>query len=125
MIPIQIFLPQVPLNNHSHPQQASWKITTEPEGPSPWLPSATLTTMKRQDTAKPKACCEATLAETTQQVNAIIGEYCDLPFLYPDPKRMSQTTEVFPTESSENNQLQTEHADRQINLTLSRMGKLS
>ncbi len=51
---IPMFLPQVPLNNLCHQQWASWKITTEPEGPSPWLPSTTATATKRQETASKK-----------------------------------------------------------------------
>ena len=78
---------QGPLSNLSLLQQVSWGITTEPEGPSPRLPSRTITVAKKQETAKQKAHCEAALAETIQQMNNMIREYFDLSFLSPEPKR--------------------------------------
>jgi hypothetical protein len=53
---------------------------------------------KKTRDSKQKARHEATLAETFQQVNAMISEYFDLPFLSPYPKRVSQTTEALPME---------------------------
>jgi hypothetical protein len=43
----------------------SWRITTKPEGPSPWLPSTTTTAAKIPETTKQKTCRKAMLAETT------------------------------------------------------------
>jgi hypothetical protein len=70
---------------------------------------------------KQKACCEAMLAEMTQQVNTMIAEYCELHLLLTEPKRVLQTTEASEAFSaniqlqpelqlSANIQLQTEHA---------------
>ena len=86
--------------------RVSWNITTEPEGPSLWLPPSITNTNKQAETAKQKAC-EAMLAEMTQQVNTMIGEYCELHFLLTVPKRVLQTTETSKA-SSANVQLQTD-----------------
>ena len=48
-------LPQGPLSDLGLPRRVSWGTTTEPEGPSPWLPSTTTTVAKRPETAKQKA----------------------------------------------------------------------
>ena len=53
----------------------------------------------------------------------MIDEYCDLPSPSSDPKRASQTTDILPTDSSANTQLQTEHANGQIKLTFSADGQ--
>jgi hypothetical protein len=63
----------------------------------------------------------------TQQVNTMIGENCELPFLSKEPKSMLQTSEASSAnvqlqtelELSANIQLQTERADGQLNLTTS------
>ena len=46
----------------------------------------------------------------------MIGEYCDLPFLSPEPNGVLPKTEATPSKSFANNQLQTEHANGQFNL---------
>jgi hypothetical protein len=80
---------------------------TEQEGPSPWLPPTITNAKERAEIAKQKAHREETLAEMTQQVNTMIGEYCELHFLLTVPKRVLQTTETSKA-SSANVQLQTE-----------------
>ena len=52
----------------------------------------------------------------SKQVNTMIGEYCDLPFLFPEPDRVSPKTKATPSKLLANNQLQTEPANRQFNL---------
>ncbi len=65
----------------------------------------------------------------------MIGEYCELPFLSIEPERVPQMTEASETSSanvqlqtklelSANIQLQTEHADGQLNLTTSADGQI-
>ena len=69
-------VPPISSSNLSLPPQTSVRVTNEPAGPSPWLhPSSSAT----RETAKQKACCEAMLAETTKQVNNLIGEFVNLP----------------------------------------------
>jgi hypothetical protein len=72
----------------------------EPEFPSPWLPPAITNAKEKTETAKQKAHLEATLAETTQQVNTMILEYCELPFLSSEPEIVLQTTEASETSST-------------------------
>ncbi len=60
-----------------------------------------------RETAKQKACREAKLAETTKQVNNLIGEFFIL------PSSPSQESEREPA----NIQLPTKHADKHLNVT--------
>jgi hypothetical protein len=60
-----------------------------------------------RETAKQKACCEATLAETTKQVNNLIGEFFIL------PSSPSQEPEREPA----NIQLPTKNVDEHLNVT--------
>jgi hypothetical protein len=85
---------------------------TEPEGPSPWLPSTNVkskvrpetakqqalpsTNVKskvRPETAKQRARRKTTLAETTQQVNTMIGEYFNLHSFSIDTERASDDSD--------------------------------
>jgi hypothetical protein len=81
------FLPNGPISDTR--QRVSWKITTEPEGPSPWLPLTNAKSKVRPETAKQRARRETTLAETTQQVNTMIGEYFNLHSFSIDTERAS------------------------------------
>ncbi len=80
---------------------------TEPEGPSPWLPPTITNAKERAETAKQKVHREEMLAEMTQQMNTMTGEYCELPFLSTEPKRVLQTIDTSEA-SSANVQWQTE-----------------
>ena len=66
---------------------------TEPEGPSPWLPSTNAKLKERPETAKQKARHETMLAETTQQVNTMIGEYFNLHSFSIDTERASDDSD--------------------------------
>ena len=85
------FLPNGPISDTEH--RVSWKITTEPEGPSPWLPSTNAKSKVRPETAKQRARRETTLAETTQQVNTMIGEYFNLHSFSIDTERASDDSD--------------------------------
>ena len=104
-------------------QRVSWRNTTEPEGPSPWLPLTIIKPKERPESAKQKARYEATLAETTKQVNTMIGEYFDLHSLSTEPERVSNMTTASEA-SSANIQLQTEHVDEQLIHTISADGQI-
>ena len=85
------FLPNGPISDTR--ERVSWKITTEPEGPSPWLPSTNAKSKVRPETAKQRARRETTLAETTQQVNTMIGEYFNLHSFSIDTERASDDSD--------------------------------
>ena len=86
------FLPNGPISDTR--ERVSWKITTEPEGPSPWLSSSNANKSKvRPETAKQRARPETTLAETTQQVNTMIGEYFNLHSFSIDTERASDDSD--------------------------------
>ena len=104
-------------------QRVSWRNTTEPEGPSPWLPLTIIKPKERPESAKQKARYEATLAETTKQVNTMIGECFDLHSLSTEPERVSNMTTASEA-SSANIQLQTEHVDGQIIDITSAVGQI-
>ena len=107
------FLPNGPISDTK--QRVSWRITTEPEGPSPWLPSSNAKSKDISETAKQRARRETTLAETTQQVNTMIGEYfISHSFSSIDTERASDAFQ----------ELQTEHADGQIIDITSADGKI-
>lgn len=100
--------------------------------PSPWLPLTIIKPKERPETAKQKACHEATLAETTKQVNTMISEYFDLHSLSTEPKRVSNMTNASEVYSAyiqlqtepANIQLQTEHIDEQLIHTTSANGQI-
>jgi hypothetical protein len=96
-------------------------VLHKPTGISPWLQSTTSSATR--ETTQQKACREATLAKTTNQVNRLIGEYIHLPFsLSHEPEREEANTQLpieladghFAHEQPELADEQTEHADKQI-----------
>ena len=103
------FLPNGPISDTR--ERVSWKITTEPEGPSPWLPSTNTKSKVRPETAKQRACRETTLAETTQQVNTMIGEYFNLHSFSIDTERASDDSDEQIIDITSDGQI--EHANGQ------------
>ena len=103
------FLPSGPISDTR--ERISWKITTEPEGPSPWLPSTNAKSKVRPETAKQRARRETTLAETTQQVNTMIGEYFNLHSFSIDTERASDDSDEQIIDTTSDGQI--EHANGQ------------
>jgi hypothetical protein len=60
--------------------------------PNPWLPTSTSVSARAARTAEAQAKAreEHRLATTKDQVNKMLGEYTDLPFLSPDSKHNVQ-----------------------------------
>ncbi len=59
--------------------------TSSPDSPSPWLPTSTSATSRAARTAETRAKAreEHRLVTIKDQMNKMLGEYNDLPFLFP------------------------------------------